>query len=51
MLFRSRRLRALIDKHGLEEGVRAYNGSGPAAERYATEVLARRLAWRRRLLA
>ena len=31
------------------QGVRAYNGSGPAAEQYATNVLERERVWRRRL--
>lgn len=36
------RLAANIRSHGLHDGIRAYNGSGPAAETYARSVLARK---------
>jgi hypothetical protein len=35
------RLAALVRRNGLRDGIRAYNGSGPAAERYADKVLER----------
>lgn len=38
-------LAGLIDKHGLRQGIRAYNGSGPAAEHYARVVLRRQQRW------
>ena len=38
-----------IKRLGLREGVRAYNGSGDAAERYATKVLELERVWRSRL--
>ena len=44
-----RHLNGLIETHGLREGVRRYNGSGPAAERYADSVMAKRAKWRKRL--
>jgi hypothetical protein len=34
-------LAAGIRRNGLRTGVRAYNGSGPAAEKYADTVLTR----------
>jgi hypothetical protein len=40
---------ALTNKYGLPEGVRRYNGSGPAAERYRDQVLARYRVWTTRL--
>lgn len=40
-----------VKTHGLRAGVRSYNGSGPAAERYATEVLAKYDKWADRLAA
>jgi hypothetical protein len=40
---------ALTNSHGLPEGVRRYNGSGPAAERYRDQVLARYRVWTTRL--
>lgn len=44
-----RTLAANVDLYGLHAGVRAYNGSGPAAERYANTVLARAATWKERL--
>lgn len=38
-----------IRQSGLRAGVRAYNGSGAAAERYADQVLARYENWKKRL--
>jgi murein DD-endopeptidase MepM/ murein hydrolase activator NlpD len=38
-----------IKRLGLREGVRAYNGSGDDAERYATKVLELERVWRSRL--
>lgn len=40
---------ALIKVHGQADGIRRYNGSGPAAERYRDQVLARAKKWRDRL--
>lgn len=40
---------ALTNKYGLPEGVRRYNGSGPGAERYRDQVLARYRVWTTRL--
>lgn len=42
-------LAALIRSNGVKTGLRAYNGSGPNAERYARQVLARQSKWHRRL--
>lgn len=42
-------LAQLIRANGLRDGFRAYNGSGPAAERYADDVLRRFNSWRSRL--
>lgn len=42
-------LAGLIRAHGLRDGFRRYNGSGPAAERYATDALGKLAAWRDRL--
>lgn len=39
----------LIDRHGLRAGVKAYNGSGPAADRYAARVLRLQRMWHQRL--
>lgn len=39
----------LINKYGLPDGVRRYNGTGPAAERYRDQVLARYRIWITRL--
>lgn len=38
-----------VRRYGLRSGIRAYNGSGPAAERYADTVLNRFSLWQRRL--
>jgi hypothetical protein len=40
---------ALVNRYGLPDGVRRYNGSGIAAERYRDNVLARYRAWTDRL--
>jgi CHAP domain-containing protein len=40
-----------IRRLGLRSGVVAYNGSGPAAQRYGDDVLARARAWDKRLRA
>jgi hypothetical protein len=40
-----------IKRLGLRAGVVAYNGSGPAAQRYAADVLARARTWEARLRA
>jgi hypothetical protein len=42
-------LAAMINRYGLPDGVRRYNGSGEAAERYRDTVLARYRAWTDRL--
>lgn len=42
-------LAALIAAHGERGGVRRYNGSGPAAQRYADSVLSRKRKWHARL--
>lgn len=36
------RLAANVRAHGLHDGIRAYNGSGPAAEAYARSVLGKK---------
>lgn len=38
-----------ILQHGTRGGIAAYNGSGPAANRYATEVLRKQQRWHERL--
>jgi hypothetical protein len=43
-----RHLAGLIRTHGERGGFRRYNGSGPAAERYADDALAKLADWRRR---
>ena len=43
-----KRLNDLIAAHGFREGIKRYNGTGPAADRYATMVIARTLKWRKR---
>jgi hypothetical protein len=43
-----RRLDALIDQHGVREGIKRYNGTGPRADAYARSVLERRAKWRGR---
>lgn len=42
-------LAGLIRSHGLRDGFRRYNGSGPAAERYADDAVAKVAKWRDRL--
>jgi hypothetical protein len=42
-------LAALVNRYGLPDGIRRYNGSGEAAERYRDTVLARYRAWTDRL--
>jgi len=42
-------LKALQRAHGYGDGIRAYNGSGPAAEAYRRSVLERRKKWHVRL--
>lgn len=42
-------LAGLIGRHGVRGGFRRYNGSGPAADRYAEDAVARLGQWRRRL--
>ena len=42
-------LAALIKAHGERDGIRRYNGSGPAADRYASSVLERKRKWHRRV--
>ena len=41
----------LVNRYGLPAGVAAYNGSGPAAERYRDQVLQRYRTWITRLAA
>lgn len=43
-----RKLRGLIKAHG-SDGIRRYNGSGPAAQAYKRSVLAKKSKWHRRL--
>jgi hypothetical protein len=38
-------LASLIKNKGLREGIAAYNGSGPAADKYAEQVLIRQKKW------
>jgi hypothetical protein len=40
---------ALIKRHGVQQGARRYNGSGPAAEAYGRDFLAKYGTWRERL--
>jgi hypothetical protein len=42
-------LAALIKAKGTKDGFRAYNGSGPAADRYAADAMTRYTTWRARL--
>jgi hypothetical protein len=42
-------LQGLISSYGVRDGFRRYNGSGPAAEAYAADMMARLGAWRARL--
>lgn len=44
-----RTLKANMKAHGFHAGVKAYNGSGPAADAYMHSVLARYEKWKRRL--
>jgi hypothetical protein len=39
-------LKGLIQRDGIRTGCRAYNGTGPGAERYADQVVARIAKWR-----
>lgn len=41
-------LASLIKSKGMREGIAAYNGSGPAAQRYADSVLAKQERWHKR---
>ena len=47
MLIGFEQLAALIKEHGRHAGIAAYNGSGPAARRYADQVEQRAAAWHR----
>ncbi|MDQ5820061.1 MAG: hypothetical protein M3540_01295 [Actinomycetota bacterium] len=40
---------ALIRRNGMQLGVKSYNGSGPAADRYLAQMLPRIEKWRRQL--
>lgn len=42
-------LAQLIRQHGVRDGFRRYNGTGPAAERYADDAMTRLAVWRQRL--
>jgi hypothetical protein len=42
-------LQGLIGSYGVRDGFRRYNGSGPAAEAYAADMMVRLAAWRARL--
>lgn len=42
-------LQGLISSYGVRDGFRRYNGSGPAAEAYAADMMVRLAAWRARL--
>ncbi|MGH2762587.1 MAG: peptidoglycan-binding protein, partial [Thermoleophilaceae bacterium] len=44
-----RHLVALIKQHGEADGARRYNGSGPAAEAYSRDLLAKARVWESRL--
>lgn len=44
-----RGLQRLIGAYGTRDGARRYNGSGPAAERYAATFMARYATWKQRL--
>lgn len=43
-----RAMRALIEEHGEKTGIARYNGSGPNAVRYASQVLGRKEKWHNR---
>jgi hypothetical protein len=45
-----RLLASLIRAHGIQDGFRRYNGSGPAAEAYGRDAAARVSRWRDRLI-
>lgn len=49
MLVGFRQAAALIKAHGKHDGIRAYNGSGAAAEKYADQVEERAARWHREL--
>lgn len=49
MLVGFQHLASLIRANGLTEGVRKYNGSGPAAENYKIQVLAKKAKWNTRI--
>lgn len=42
-------LESNIKRLGVRDGIKAYNGSGSAADRYASSVLLRRAKWQKRL--
>lgn len=42
-------LATLVRSRGNRDGIKAYNGTGPAADRYASQVLAKMEKWRKRL--
>ena len=44
-----RHLAALMKQHGEADGARRYNGSGPAAEAYSRDLLAKARTWEARL--
>ena len=44
-----RHLVALINQHGEADGARRYNGSGPAAEAYSRDLLAKTKVWEAKL--
>ena len=44
-------LATLINSKGMREGIKAYNGTGDAAENYANSVLARQQKWHKWLSA
>lgn len=44
-----RTLASLIQGKGMRDGFRAFNGAGPAAEKYANDAMGRYAAWRARL--
>jgi len=44
-----RGMQRLIAAYGTRDGARRYNGSGPAAERYAADFMARYATWKQRL--
>lgn len=44
-----RHLQGLVASYGVRDGFRRYNGSGPAAEAYAADVMNKLAVWRSRL--